>query len=251
MYATVDTSDVALAVAQLKRQAKGLGVRGLKLYPAFFYAAKGFVWRLDSEDCAVPLLRAARRLGLRNVAIHKALWLQPAPREAFNIDDPANPGGALSGDHIRDRARGRRFQLEDLPTRRGLHEPVPESGDDLRLYPGQAPRMFAKVLGALRTRCGSESLMVAAGTNLAHPAPVLEAFAAHEVPEKILEEFGLRQRTNTDRHCILGVNALHGLGVSEREDLSAAGNEEFNRARQKSIPAPWSDLRQTRARMAS
>jgi hypothetical protein len=77
------------AIAQLERQVKELGVQGLKLYPASFYEGKGLGWRLDSEDFAVPLLTAAQRLGIRHIAIHKALRIPPAPREAFNIDDLA------------------------------------------------------------------------------------------------------------------------------------------------------------------
>jgi predicted TIM-barrel fold metal-dependent hydrolase len=55
-------------------------------------APQATAWRLDGEDFATPLLRAAIDLGIRSVAIHKILFLPPAPREAFALEDM---GGAL------------------------------------------------------------------------------------------------------------------------------------------------------------
>src|ERR1700739_165066 len=91
MYATVDTPLTDSAISELEQQVADFPVRGLKLYPAFFYDGKGEGWRLDGPDFATPLLEAARDLGISNTDIHKALWLAPAPRDAFRVDDRPAP----------------------------------------------------------------------------------------------------------------------------------------------------------------
>lgn len=93
LYATVDTPIPADAIAQLEAQVER-GVDGLKLQPSFFYDGHAEGWRLDDPKVATPLLAAARDLGIRNVAVHKALWLPPAPRDAFAVDDLAGRGSA-------------------------------------------------------------------------------------------------------------------------------------------------------------
>jgi uncharacterized protein len=113
------------------------------------------------------------------------------------------------------------------------------------------PRVFAKVLGRLITCCGSERLMFATGNNLAHPAPILKAFADYQIPAEVLAEFGFRQLTDEDRRRILGLNALRRLGVSEREALDAIRGDGFTHERAERIPGPWSALREARAEAVS
>lgn len=91
LYGTVGTPIGKGAIAELERQVREIGIDGVKLYPALYYDNAATGWRLDGEDFATPLLEAARRLGVTRVAIHKALWLEPAPREAFDIDDMDSP----------------------------------------------------------------------------------------------------------------------------------------------------------------
>lgn len=90
-YATVDSPDLKVATRQLKQQIDEFGTTGLKLYPAFFYDNTAEGWRLDGDKFATPLLETAQRLGIKHVAIHKALWLPPAPREAFEVGDLDTP----------------------------------------------------------------------------------------------------------------------------------------------------------------
>src|SRR5262249_36033410 len=90
-YATVNSPDLEVATRQLEEQVKGYGTDCLKLYPAFFYDNLAEGWRLDGDRFATPLLEAAQRMGVRHVAIHKALWLPPAPKECFEVGDMDTP----------------------------------------------------------------------------------------------------------------------------------------------------------------
>lgn len=242
LYATVDTPVLKDAIAQVERQVKELGVDGLKLYPAFFYDGIGEGWRLDGDAFATPLLEAAEKLGIKHVAIHKALWLPPAPREAFNVDDVDTPldrfptltfeivhGGAAFLDETR-------ILLERHPN---LYLTL----ETMFAYVQVKPRLFAKILGTFIKHCGSERLMFASGNNLMHPRPLLEAFAQYQFSEEWAQEFGLPALTDSDRRNILGLNWLRMHGLDAGEITRSIADDEYSRARAQGIPGPWSALR--------
>lgn len=177
VYATIDTPIVTSAVEQLERQVRELAVDGLKLYPAFFYEGKGVGWRLDGDDFATPLLKAAQKLGVRHVAVHKVLWLPPAPRDSFSIDDLPTSMEQFPELTFEIVHAGVAFLDE---TRRLLerHPNLYLNWETSFSYILTKPRVFARMLATLLMRCGSERLMFATGNNLAHPRPILEAFAS-------------------------------------------------------------------------
>lgn len=242
LYATVDTPATDDAITQLERQVRALGVDGLKLYPAFFYDGTGAGWRLDGPDFATPLLEAARDMGIRNVAIHKALWLPPAPREAFDVDDL---DGALerfpdinffmvhAGAAFLDRT------AELLARHRNLHATL----ESVFAYVVVRPHVFAKVLGTLLAACGPDQLLFGSGSNLSHPAPLLEAFTGYELPADLVDEHGWPQLTPDDRAKILGGNALRLHGIDPEALRAATAGDEFDRRRSAGETHPWGRLR--------
>jgi hypothetical protein len=242
LFATVDTPVTQAAIDQLEWQVRELGVDGLKLYPAFFYDGKGEGWRLDGEDFATPLLEAARDLGIRHVAVHKALWLPPAPREAFEMGDI---GGALerfpdmSFQIVHAGTAFREETIELLVANPNLYATL-ESTFALIVV---RPDVFAKVLGAMLAAVGSERLLFASGTNLMHPRPLLEAFADYQLPEELIAEHGYPQLTETDRRNILGENVLRMHGIDPAAVAPAIAGDEFEAARGEGFLPPWSALR--------
>jgi predicted TIM-barrel fold metal-dependent hydrolase len=243
LYATVDTHLTAAAIAELRSQVDELGVDGLKLYPAFFYDGLGEGWRLDGEDFAIPLIEAAHEMGIRRVAVHKALWLPPAPKEAFRIDDF---GGAL--EHFPDIDffmvhAGMAFKeqtAELLERHPNLHATL----ESMFAYILVRPDRFADILGRLLAACGSERLLFGSGANLMHPHPIIEAFAGYELPEAVLEQYGIDQLTDADRRNILGANALRLHGREPEAVRAAVAGDEYAQAREAGRRAPWSVLRE-------
>ncbi|HKS98648.1 MAG TPA: amidohydrolase family protein [Rugosimonospora sp.] len=243
LYATVDTPVTGAAIDQLEWQVRELRVDGLKLYPAFFYGGAGTGWRLDGPDFATPLLEAARDLGIRNVAVHKALWLPPAPRGAFDVDDV---GGALerfpdlnfflvhAGAAFLDRT------AELLARHRNLYATL----ESVFAYAVVRPAAFARVLGTLLRSCRVEQLLFGSGTNLSHPAPLLDAFAGYEFDAGALAEYGCPQLTAADRRLILGGNALRLHGIDESTVRERTAGDGFARERAAGTTRPWSRLRE-------
>jgi predicted TIM-barrel fold metal-dependent hydrolase len=242
LYATVDTPVVADAIKQLERQVRDLEVVGLKLYPAFFYDNVGEGWRMDGDDFATPVIEAARDLGIKHVAVHKALWLRPAPRSAFDIDDMA---GAL------ERFPDLTFQMvhagsafvdqtvELLKSFQNMYATL----ESTFAYAVVRPEVFSAILGKLLRECGADQLLFASGSNLSHPAPLLEAFSRFQFSDQDQNEHGFPPLSEEDRAKILGGNLIRQLGLDEQEIRSGIAQDEFTRARAESPVRPWSAIR--------
>lgn len=246
LYATVDTPVVDTAIAQLEWQVRELGVDGLKVYPSFFYDGVGQGWRLDGPDYATPLLEAARDLGIRNVAIHKALWLPPAPREAFRLDDLAAALERFPEINFQIVHAGMAF-LEETRELMRAHENLYATLESSFAYSQVKPRLFAEVLGGLLEAAGSERLLYASGVNLMHPLPILEAFETFQMPRDLVEERGFPELTDQDRRNILGENALRLHGLTAADVAERIRDDHFERERGDQFAPPWSSLRGARA----
>ena len=237
MLGTVGTPVAATAIEEITRQHGEFGIDGVKLYPAFFYDGKGEGWRMDGEDWATPFLEGCRKLGLTRIAIHKALWLEPAPRSAFDIGDMGPPLDRFP-DMTFEMVHGGAAFLEETIALMQRHPNLYLTLETTFSYVLTKPRVFAKVLGKLVTEVGSDRLLFASGNNLAHPRPLIEAFEGYQFDDSLREEFGIRQITAEDRAAIMGLNAarLYDIAPQTLDDT-------FSRARAEGIPAPWSALR--------
>ena len=242
LYATVDTPTTDTAIAQLERQVRELGVDGLKLCPAFFYGGTGEGWRMDGPDFATPLLEAARDLGIRNVAVHKALWLPPAPRSAFDVDDLDQALERFSDLNFFMVHAGAAFldrTAELLARHRNLYATL----ESVFAYVVVRPAVFAKILGILLGAGGADQLLFGSGSNLSHPAPLLTAFDGYELPAEMIAEHGIPQLTADDRRKILGGNALRTHGIDADAVLTTTAGDEFAQRRSAGPVRPWSALR--------
>lgn len=237
MLGTVGTPIAATAIEEITRQHGELGIDGVKLYPAFFYDGKGEGWRMDGEDWATPFLEGCRKLGLTRIAIHKALWLEPAPKSAFDIDDMGPPLDRFP-DMSFEMVHGGAAFLDETIRLMQRHPNLHLTLETSFSYVLTKPRVFAKILGRLVTEVGSDRLLFASGNNLAHPRPLIEAFDGYQFPEEYCQEFGIRQLTEEDRASIMGLNAAKLYGIETR-----LIDDEFSRARAAGIPGPWSAIR--------
>ena len=243
LYGTVDTPITDVAIAELERQVRDYRIDGVKLYPCFFYDGTAKGWRLDGQDYAAPLLEAAIGLGIRNVAIHKTIPVQPAPDDCFRVEDL---DGALE----------RFSQLNIAMVHAGVAF-VPETCRLLSAHPNLyanlestfsyllgKPRRFAETLGTLLAACGPRQLLFGSGCNLAHPRPVLEAFAAFEMPRDLVEDQGLPDLTEEDKVLILGGNALRLHGLDPDTVRRQTAGDAFEKLKADGYPEPWSLVRQ-------
>jgi uncharacterized protein len=240
MLGTVGTPIVETAIDEIKRQQDAFRIDGVKLYPAFFYDGIGQGWRMDGKDWATPFLEYCQTVGLRRIAIHKALWLEPAPRDAFNIDDMGSPLVRFP-DMSFEMVHGGAAFLDETIELMKRHSNLYLTLETTFSYILNRPRAFDKVLGMLVTEVGSDRLLFASGNNLAHPAPLIEAFRDYQFSDEHQAEFGIRPLTDRDRRNIMGLNAIRLYGL---EAAQFPLDDEFSRARADRVPAPWSVIRQ-------
>lgn len=242
IYGTVGTPIVGSAIDEIKRQADTFHIDGVKLYPAFFYDGIGQGWRLDGEDWATPFLEYCQKAGLKRIAIHKALWLEPAPRESFNIDDLDSPLARFP-DMTFEMVHGGAAFLDESIALMQQHPNLYMTLESTFSYILTKPRVFAKVLGKMVTEVGSERLMFASGNNLTHPMPLIEAFRDYQFPVTLQQEFGIRPLTQQDRANIFGLTsvALHGFDVETL--LPRIAHDAFAQARATGTAQPWSGIR--------
>lgn len=242
IYGTVGTPITTAAIEDITRQVGEFGINGVKLYPAFFYDGKGEGWRMDGEDWATPFFEAVRKLGLSHIAIHKALWLEPAPKSAFDIDDLASPLDRFP-DMTFEMVHGGAAFLDETIRLMQRYRNLYLTLETTFSYILTRPRVFAKILGRLITEVGSNRLLFASGNNLAHPRPLIEAFDDYQFAEEDRHEFGIRSVTDEDRRNIMGLNALRLHGLDAAAVIAGTHDDCFARARQIAVPGPWSDLR--------
>lgn len=242
MLGTVGTPIVASAIDELKRQIDLYGIDGVKLYPAFFYGGIGQGWRLDGEDWATPFLEFCRDQGLTRVAVHKALWLEPAPREAFAIDDFDSPLARFP-EMTFEMVHGGTAFLDQTIELMKRYANLFLTLETTFSYILTRPRVFDKVLGRLITEVGSDRLLFASGNNLAHPLPLIQAFRGYQFAPEHCEEFGIRELSDADRRNIMGENALRLYQIDRSALLAANRDDAFTNARAEGVPGPWSGLR--------
>jgi predicted TIM-barrel fold metal-dependent hydrolase len=242
LYGTVDTPLAENAISQLEWQVERLAIDGLKVYPSFFYDGVAKGWRLDGEDFATPLLEAARDLGIRNVAIHKALWLPPAPREAFRVEDLEIPLGRFPEINFHIVHAGMAFVEETAALLRD-HPNLYATLESTFGYLNVRPRQFADALGRLLQAAGSERLLFGSGTNLMHPRPLLEAFERFQIPADLVAAHGYPELTDEDRANILGANLLRLHDLDSDLVRARIADDEYAAARAHGDAAPWSGVR--------
>jgi predicted TIM-barrel fold metal-dependent hydrolase len=241
MYGTVDTPIVDRAIADLERQVRDYGIDGLKVYPAFYYDGASHGWRMDAEDYATPLLEAARDLGVRNVAVHKTLYMPPAPKEVFRVEDLDAALERFHDINFQIVHAGAAFvpQTADLMSR---HRNLTANLESTVAYLLTNPRLFAEVLGTFLL-AGPDQIVFGSGSNLMHARPLVEAFAKFQMPRDLVDQFGYPEVTDEVRSKVLGGNALRLYGLDEADVLTAVRDDEFERAKANGYPSPWSVLR--------
>src|SRR5712691_72759 len=72
---------------EMRRQAADLKISAWKGYTGLAFGNPPKPWRVDDEKVAYPMLEASRRLGVKNICLHKGLPLQGGVYEAWHPRD--------------------------------------------------------------------------------------------------------------------------------------------------------------------
>ena len=245
----MDPLNTRKAIASLEEQAELLKPRGLKLYPTSWDGSKERSFRMDDAKLIYPLYERAAQLGLRHIAIHKAVPVGPFPvGDAYSPQDLET--AAADFPHLSfEIVHGGVSFVEETAWLLARYPNIYVNMEMLDIVVERRPRAFAQVLLGLCRIGGGEMLkrlFWGSGGTLHHPQPGLEAFVKFEYPEDLLEGSGLfgpiRQIAVEDkRNMLAGTFArLHGIDIEACK--RAIANDEFSRPSGAPLSEPYSTI---------
>lgn len=245
LYAGVDPMQGQRALDELEEQVERLdGPSGLKLYPNSWVGDQMLGWKMDDPEVAFPLFEKAQSLGIKVVAIHKALPLGPVELEYYGVDDIDRAAMAFPD-----------LQFEVVHGGMGF---LDESAWQVARFPNvwlnlestatlltTKPRSFEQALATFagRTAKAYDRLLWGTGCMVTHPRPHLEKFARDfTFSQERMEGWGVPALTVEAKRKILAENyaAMHGFDLQQR--LAAVQDDDIARRRAElgETPAPYS-----------
>ena len=204
-------------------------------------------WFLDDEEIGLPFLERVQSVGPRVVATHKGLG-GPVPAASTAAASPRDVGPAAAAfPDVRFLVYHSGYE-RDPDGEEGAFDPVTPRGVDrlvaslaqAGVAPGanvyaelgstwylalRRPREAAHVLGKLLRAVGPDRIVW--GTDsiwYGSPQPLVDAFRAFTIPERMQEEFGYPALTDDVKARILGTNARAVYGIDDDEVARAHGD---------------------------
>ncbi len=229
IYAGVDpTAGLQQAMESLKRQVDEIpSTLGLKLYPVQIEPLRSF--RLDDEDL-FPLWELVRDLGLKVIAVHKAMPTGPVPMNPFSLDDVEGAASVFTDIQFEVMHGGMAF-AEETSYAIARYPNVFTNLEVTSALLNVSPNWFEDLLAQFIFWGGVEKVIWGDGAPFIHPQPLLEKFMALEFSEATQAKYGVRQITLEDKHRILGGNYAAMVGLDEGELLARIADDEFSQER--------------------
>jgi uncharacterized protein len=238
MYGAVSPLEGSKAIEDLERQAEEWKISGVKLYPADFVDGKLRPWSMSEQDLLYPILERCRDLGITVVAVHKAVPLGNAPTAAFRPDDVDYPAQDFPDLNFEIVHGGFAF-LEETALQVARFDNIYVNLEATTGLLLRSPARFARIIGELLYWGGASKIVWGTGTTVVHPAPLIQAFDAFELPESLVNDEGYPQLTDD-----INFARLHTLDI---ETLKAGiAHDEISKALEAGPVEPWSPLRDSR-----
>ena len=233
---------------RMERQAKDLKVAAWKGYTGGIQGApRGHTWAVDDERVSYPMLQTARRLGVRNICLHKGLPFPSTKPEDWHPRDVAKAARDFpdlnfivyhSG--FKDVREARAVDLNQRPARidwvtdlceirqrnPALTNIYAELGSTFGITAITAPQLCAHILGMLIQHLGTDHVLW--GTDSiwwGSPQWQIEAFRRLTMPESLMKTFGYQPLTAPVKAQILGLNAAAVYGIDPAAMVTPIPND--------------------------
>ena len=216
------------------------GADGFKFYPVSGYMdfrQRPMSYRFDDE-AVFPFFEHARSLGVKHIAVHKAIPVRPGSNAQDRPDDVTWAAAAFPDMTFEVVHSGWAF-LDDCALQLSINPNIYANLECTANTVVRMPRRFARAVGTL-LREAPDRVVFGTGAPLGHPQPIIEAIEAFEMPQDLLEE-GMPAFTDKVKADLLGANfaRMHGLDADaiKRE----VADDEFARQRRDYLqsPDPW------------
>ncbi len=242
VYAGVDPVFPARALDALEQQVEELKPVGIKLYPNS-YTAEGVIgWRMDDPEIAFPIFQRAVDLGIRAIAIHKAIPLGPVPMDPYRMDD-IDAAAAAFPDLQFEVVHGGFAFIEETAFQLARFPNVWVNLETTSNLAVAKPGAFERIIAGLITHAGAgalDRLMWASGASVLHPEPPLRWFwERFHFSEEMREREGLPEITEGIKRNILGLNYLRMHGLDAATLAKSIDGDEFSVERVKGKAKPY------------
>jgi predicted TIM-barrel fold metal-dependent hydrolase len=244
-YVGVDPTEGQAAIEDLERQVELFDEPvGLKMYPNTWTANEVEGWLMDDPEVAFPIFQRAKELGLRTVAIHKALPLGPVELLHYRVDDIDRAAIAFPDLNFEIVHGGMAF-LEETAWQLARFDNIWVNLETTATMAQRRPKAFEHAMASLiRGKKSIERIMWGTGAMVAHPRPHLEDFARDfRFSDELVDGGVVEQITDEDKRAILAGNyaRLHGIDLEER--LARIKGDEFDQQRGDEPVPPYSTTR--------
>jgi len=201
---------------------------GLKLYPDEVEPFRS--WRMDDPNLAYPLFERAQKLGIKTVAIHKAIPNGPVPINPYRVDDV--DGAAI---HFPDLSfeivhSGLAFVEETAHAIARFHN-VYANLEITSLLMHHGPGLFNEIMAQFLFWGGPEKIVYSDGTLFCHSQPLLEKFWNLEFSEEVRDKYNLKPLTKADKALILGGNYARIVDLEVEKAKKRIADDEFAQER--------------------
>lgn len=231
-YAGVDPLAGEQALEELERQVEALQPIGIKLYPNSWTGEEVNDWLMDDPEVAFPVFQRAQELGVKVVAIHKALPLGPVPLAPYRVDD-VDRAAITFPDLIFEVVHGGLAFLEESAWQLARFNNVYINLEGTSAYLARRPGAFRDALVALLQYGGEAALdkiMWGTGAILIHPQVLIETFVRDfSYPDELVEQYGLPPLTVDAKAKILGGNYARMAGIDLEARIKGNADDEFAR----------------------
>lgn len=250
LYGPINPLQTHNAIDEMERMVEEDGISGIKLYPAQYYRGRTIPHRLDDPFFGHPLIERAIELGVKSIAVHKAVPFGPMSARPFDVDDVDNVAGHYPEVNFEIVHSGYAF-LEETTM---MMERYPNFYANLEVTSTLAvvqPRRFAEALARLLAAGGEDRIVLATGCTLVHARPTIEAIAEFEIPEDIRERYNSPPLTREIKRKILGENFLALHGIDPATARASIVGDDWDRRRPERLAEPWSTALAVREAVAA
>ena len=211
-WGTVNPLEGRKALDLMEVQVKDYGAKAFKFYNTRYDFGEQVGWRMDDPKVAFPMFEKMQELGLNLAGVHKGLPLGPQRIEhlqTWDMDGAAEhfPDINFVIFHV-----GMPFLDETLYQLIRWPNLYASIAATINLV-DRSPMQFAEILGKLMFWAGEDKIVWGSETPVFTPQWAIEKFWDFELPEEIVQGYGVPPLTKEAKRKILGENLLrlHGM----------------------------------------
>lgn len=249
---------------EMERQVKTLKIDAWKMYTGAELGEKP--WRLDDEKVAYPFWERSRKLGIKNLCVHKGLPLGVFNEQACTPGDVEKAArdfpdlnfiiyhsgyrgptlgvlggvGRGTGERVKDKVTTDPQEvpwisdiLRILTRNPKIKNVYFELGSTFNILSGLAPRTCMHVLGQMIQVAGADHVLW--GTDSiwnGSPQGQIDRLRRMKMDEKLMKEFKYPELTNEIKDQILGLNAAKLFDIDPKKAYKAIKTDKLTRLKE-------------------